>query len=116
MASESKFQLTMMTLLGFALAQFSSSHASAVKGQFDEKDRSHWAFQKVVRPEVPAVETGTSRNPIDAFILAELETKRIQPAPPAEKVVLLRRVSLDLIGLPPTPREVDDFLADNSLE
>ena len=55
-----------------------------------------------------------ARNPIDAFILARLEEKGIQPNPPADKITLLRRASLDLIGLPPTPEEAQAFLADQS--
>ena len=54
------------------------------------------------------------RNPIDAFILARLEREGLQPSPEADKVTLLRRLSLDLIGLPPTIEEVDAFLADQS--
>ena len=70
------------------------------------EDREHWAFQPVVEPEVPAVkDSAWVRNPIDAFVLAELEAQGWKPAPPAEPRRLLRRVYLDLIGLPPTPEE-----------
>src|SRR5439155_12282090 len=67
------------------------------------------------RPQPPAVPSTSHsdwiRNPVDAFILARLESKSLSPAPPASRRALIRRVYFDLIGLPPTPQEVDDFLA-----
>ena len=76
---------------------------------------SHWAFQAPKKPPVPQVKNAALvRNPIDAFIAAEQEKRQLHPMPPADKRVLLRRVYLDLIGLPPTPDEVQAFLADNS--
>src|SRR5262249_32784593 len=54
------------------------------------------------------------QSPIDNFILAKLEQKGLKPAPPADRVTLLRRATFDLTGLPPTPKEIDDFLADQS--
>jgi mono/diheme cytochrome c family protein len=81
----------------------------------DDKARAFWSFRPVVRPKVPAVRNaGWARTPIDAFILAKLEAVGLQPAPPARKAALLRRVYYDLIGLPPSPEEVADFLADSS--
>ena len=75
----------------------------------------HWAFKPVVRPPVPQVNgRAWVRNPIDAFILAELEKRRIRPSPEADRVTLIRRASLDLTGLPPTPEEVDAFLGDRA--
>jgi Protein of unknown function (DUF1553)/Protein of unknown function (DUF1549)/Planctomycete cytochrome C len=75
----------------------------------------HWAFEPPRRPAPPTVrERGWTRNPIDAFVLARLESERIQHSPPVEKATLIRRVSLDLTGLPPSPTEVADFLADAS--
>jgi hypothetical protein len=75
----------------------------------------HWAFRAPVRPPLPAVRNaGWVRNPIDRFILAKLEKEGLAPSPEADRVTLIRRVFLDLIGLPPTVREVDDFLADKS--
>jgi hypothetical protein len=77
--------------------------------------KSHWAFIAPVRPEIPAVKNKSwVRNPIDNFILAKLESEKLKPSPRADKVTLLRRLSLDLIGLPPTIKEVDAFLADKS--
>jgi mono/diheme cytochrome c family protein len=75
----------------------------------------HWAFVPPARPEVPkATRAEWSRNPIDAFILARLEQDKIAPSPEADRVTLLRRVSLDLIGLPPTPAEIETFVHDRA--
>jgi hypothetical protein len=75
---------------------------------------THWAFQKPVRPKPPTVsQPNWLRNPIDAFVLARLDREKLTPAPEAPKETLLRRLSLDLIGLPPTPEEIDAFLLDN---
>src|SRR5882672_11342591 len=115
MTSQNQLRLTCVMWLGSAFLQPVSGQTTPAGNRPDEKGRSHWAFQKVGRPEVPPVkQTGWVRNPIVVFILSELETKRIQPAPPADRVTLLRRASLDLIGLPPTPQELGDFLSDAS--
>jgi Protein of unknown function (DUF1553)/Protein of unknown function (DUF1549)/Planctomycete cytochrome C len=76
---------------------------------------SWWSFRKPQRPSVPKVQ-GKSwvRNPIDAFILQQLEESKLTPAPSADKRTLLRRVFFDLIGLPPTPEELKQFLEDSS--
>ncbi len=75
----------------------------------------HWAYIPPKRPEVPKTkDTAWCRNPIDAFILQGLEAKAVQPSPEADKRTLLRRLSLDLIGLPPTPEEVRAYLSDTS--
>lgn len=77
--------------------------------------RAHWAYKPPVRPAVPAVQRGSwVGNPIDAFVAANYERLGLPPAEPAEKQVLLRRVYLDLIGLPPTIDELRAFLADDS--
>ncbi len=74
-----------------------------------------WSFVPVKRPEVPYVkDLAWVKTPIDAFVLAKLDAAGLKPAPPAEKVALLRRVYYDLTGLPPTPAEVDAFVADQS--
>ncbi len=73
----------------------------------------HWAFVAPKRPPVPTVKRGDwVRNPIDAFVLAMLEREKFTPSPEADRPTLIRRLSLDLIGLPPTPKEVDAFVAD----
>lgn len=75
----------------------------------------HWAYAKPVRPALPNLKNKAwVRNAIDAFILARLEKEGLTPSPEADRTTLLRRVYLDLIGLPPTPKEVDEFLADTS--
>ena len=77
--------------------------------------RTHWAFQTPVRPEVPEVKDAAwVRNPIDAFLAAEHETRGLRPRPDADKGTLLRRVYFDLIGLSPPPEERLAFLADPS--
>jgi hypothetical protein len=74
---------------------------------------SHWSFIPPKRPVPPAVKnTGWVRNPIDRFILAELEKRGLQPAPEADRRTLARRLSLDLIGLPPEPADVEAFVND----
>lgn len=79
------------------------------------KWQSHWAFVAPVRPSIPVVKNKAwVRNEIDAFVLARLEKEGLKPSPPADGARLLRRVSLDLTGLPPTPADVDAFLADRS--
>ena len=82
--------------------------------------QKHWSFIPPKRPELPkGLPNGLNgatgvRNPIDAFVLERLEREGLKPSPEADRPVLLRRVSLDLTGLPPTPAEVDAFLADKS--
>lgn len=74
----------------------------------------HWSFQAIAKTEPPIVNNVTwVRNPIDAFIAAELEHEDVTPSPPADRITLLRRVYLDLIGLPPTAPEVTAFVADH---
>jgi len=74
-----------------------------------------WSFIPPTRPALPAVKNEAwSRNAIDRFILARLEREGLRPSPEAEKRILIRRVSLDLSGLPPTPAEVEAFVADTS--
>jgi mono/diheme cytochrome c family protein len=76
-----------------------------------------WAFQPIRRPPVPHSRLDTlASNPIDLFLFAKLDAKGLRPAPPASRLALLRRVTFDLTGLPPTPEEVDAFLADKSAD
>ena len=77
--------------------------------------RRQWSNQPVVRPTVPSVKDRNGiRNPVDAFIQARLESEGLRPAPEADRVTLIRRLTYDLTGLPPTPEEVDAFLADGA--
>lgn len=83
--------------------------------QPEEDAREYWAYKKALRATPPAVKNAEwVRNPIDAFIAAEHERHALEPLPPAEKHILLRRVYLDLIGLPPTRNELHAFLANES--
>lgn len=81
-----------------------------------EKARSHWSFKAITNPTIPEIPDSErwAQTPIDKFILNSLVAKALTPAPKADKITLLRRASFDLIGLPPSPKEVDDFLADNT--
>ena len=78
--------------------------------------KKHWSLIAPTMPEIPAVKDDKNwvKNDIDRFVLAKQQAKNLKPAPQADKATLLRRVSLDLTGLPPTPAEVDEFLADTS--
>src|SRR5689334_11378149 len=76
---------------------------------------THWAYVPPKRPDLPAVrQSQWVRNAVDRFILARLEREGLQPSPEADKATLLRRVTYDLTGLPPTPAEIDAFLADRA--
>jgi len=82
-----------------------------------EDKRNHWAFKPPARPAVPKVKNSKwVRNSIDNFVLTRLEHESLKPSPEADRVTLMRRLSLDLVGLPPTPREVDEFVRDKSAE
>jgi mono/diheme cytochrome c family protein len=76
---------------------------------------TYWAYQPVRRPAVPRVKNPAwVQTPLDAFVLAQLETHGLAPAPPADRVALIRRATYDLIGLPPTPEQVDAFVRDRA--
>ena len=85
------------------------------EGSFTAAQKSYWAFQPVRDPNLPAVANEDwAESPIDRFVLAKLEEKGLQPAPAADRLTWLRRATFDLTGLPPTPRESEAFLADES--
>lgn len=76
---------------------------------------THWAFVKPTRSALPKVKAKSwTQNPVDHFILAKLETNKLKPSTPADRHSLIRRLSIDLTGLPPTPSEVDEFVKDKS--
>ncbi|MEZ0258094.1 MAG: DUF1553 domain-containing protein [Chthoniobacter sp.] len=77
--------------------------------------KSHWAFQPLQRPALPQIQdnAATIRNPIDAFVLAKLGEKHLTLSPEADRRTLIRRLSFDLLGLPPTPEEIDAFISDS---
>ena len=88
---------------------------SVTKNDSKPRNWDHWAFHTPKRPAIPVVRNPAwVRNPIDNFILAKLEQEKLPPSSEADRATLLRRVSLDLTGLPPTPQENEAFLADQS--
>jgi cytochrome c553 len=87
--------------------------AGAKKGVDYAAAREHWAYRPLATPALPAVKDAAwARTPIDRFVLARLEAAGLKPAPPASRRALIRRLSFDLAGLPPSPEEVDAFIAD----
>ena len=101
--------------------QLTAKEVAQLKQWIDEgaKWAQHWAYITPVRPALPALKSrGSSwvRNPIDAFVLARLEREGLQPSAEADRLTLLRRVTFDLTGLPPTLAEAEAFLADKSPE
>jgi hypothetical protein len=98
-------------------APHAGATAAADKGPFDlpKRKREHWAWRPLRAAAPPAVEDGSwPRGAVDRFILARLEEKGLSPAADADRRTWLRRVSFDLVGLPPAPEEIDAFLADTS--
>jgi hypothetical protein len=84
-------------------------------GGITEEERAFWSFQPIRQPKIPATKPkDRARTPIDAFLLSPMAKQKLSFSPDAEKVTLLRRACFDLIGLPPTPAEVDAFLADTA--
>lgn len=75
---------------------------------------NHWAFRAPVRPVVPEVKSRWVRNPIDSFVFTRLQKEKLKPSPEADKNTLLRRLSLDIIGLPPKIEEIDSFVGDKN--
>jgi hypothetical protein len=102
--------------LALALLLTASAPARAAEGYvIPPEKKDHWAWKRPRRPPLPDVQHQTwIRNPVDAFILAGLESAGLRPAPPATRAQLVRRVTFDLTGLPPTPGELDAALADPS--
>jgi mono/diheme cytochrome c family protein len=94
------------------------SEAKAVHAgppQVDAQARQFWSFRPVTRPEIPAVDDPTwNHSPVDAFLLAKMQAAGVTPSPPVRKTTLLRRVFYDLTGLPPSPDDVAEFLADDA--
>jgi len=88
---------------------------AAESGPFTPAQRNLWSLLPVKHQAVPAVKNQAwVKNPIDAFVLAKLEEKNLTPNPPADRVTLLRRATIDMTGLPPTPEETQQFLNDKS--
>ena len=96
-----------------ATVLFAAGVLAALPEPLPPDQHAAWLFRKPQAPAVPAVrQQEWVRNPIDAFILAGLESKGLSPAPPAGRRALIRRVYFDLVGVPPTPEEVQGFLQD----
>jgi hypothetical protein len=96
--------------------ELSSARPADVRAATPAK-RDEWSLRAVIRPAVPAVKNGARcRTPIDAFVLARIEAHGLRPAPPADRTSLIRRLTYDLTGLPPSPAEVDAFVADRSAD
>jgi len=108
-----EFRLRTFELLStLVISSFVIAHVAM--GQNDATPSSnHWSFRPIVRPTVPLVEaTQDTRHSIDAFVIARLEKEGLTLSPQASREALIRRLSLDLLGLPPTPEAVDRFVAD----
>jgi len=101
--------------IGFTAFSFAATTAAPPKDRFTPAQRRYWAFQPVHETAPPPVKNAAwIVNAVDAFIAQKLETKGLAISPAADRITLLRRVTFDLTGLPPTPAEVDSFLADKS--
>ena len=103
-----------LAILAAAAALWAAGETVAPLGTYKPAERRHWAFQPRADVAPPALRDPWVRTPIDAFVLATLRKAGLQPAPPASRETLLRRVTFDLTGLPPTPAEIDAFLQDHS--
>jgi len=82
--------------------------------EFRTFERNYWAFKQPERPAIPEAGRGWAKTPIDNFILAKLQEEGLSPAPEADRATLIRRAYFDMLGLPPTPAEVADFVSDQS--
>jgi len=103
---------TLVCLLSFKATAADDAKPAATNQAAAAK---HWAFIAPVKSPLPRVEDKQwAHDPIDRFILAKLESEKLKPSPEADRITLLRRLSLDLIGLPPTIAELDSFAADES--
>ena len=103
-------------LLGTVVAALSAADQAPAdkEAAFIGARGKYWAFQKVNKPQVPSVSGSWMRTPIDSFILSALDAKKLTPSSGLDRIRLIRRVTFDLIGLPPTPAEVQAFLRDRS--
>jgi len=109
------FSKCSISLMGLGLAYAAFSAESGVKEIFTPVQLRHWSLQKVAKRAVPSIQMQEwVATPVDAFILSKLEARGLTPSKSGDRVTLLRRVSLDLTGLPPTPEEVDVFVSDQS--
>ena len=108
-----------VAILGTLLPAPASPPVAGVEDkEYREAERQHWSFLKPIRPEVPTFSESADRawiqNEVDSFILASLKMHGLRPAPEADRQTLVRRLYFDLTGLPPSPGEVSEFVADRS--
>lgn len=104
-----------MRAIGYIALMIASASAAARAEEPRRAGPDWWSFQPLKLPSPPKVQqTAWVANPIDAFVLARLEAKGLKPSAPASRMTLIRRVTFDLTGLPPTPKEIDDFVNDRS--
>ncbi len=110
-ANRTYFIVAMLGLLVSGVA--CADEATVAEPAITEQDRKHWAFKPLAEVDVPVVgDTSWPRGAIDEFVLTKLRAKGLETSPEADRATLLRRVTFDLTGLPPTPAEIDNFLAD----
>jgi hypothetical protein len=117
MISKAHVLLDLRRFLIAALILVSASALGATTSikQFSEEERAYWAFQPISRPDLPTVQNKAwVRNPIDAFILKRIEDQELTPTPEADRITLIRRASMDLLGIPPTPEQIDAFVKDTA--
>ena len=107
-----------LCLCGVLFASLLAAEDTVPLGTYTAAERRHWAFQKRSNPEIPkftaAAERAWAKNPIDAFVLARLKKEGLQPSVPADRTTLIRRIYFDVVGLPPSPAEIDAFVSDRS--
>ena len=103
-----------LALVCAAAALWAAEETVAPLGKYTPVERRYWAFQPRKDVAPPAISDPWIRTPIDAFILAGLRKQGLKPAPEADRATLIRRVTYDLVGLPPTPEEIDAFVTDRS--
>jgi hypothetical protein len=105
-------------VVGAVMVSVLQASGTAPLENYTARERSHWSFVKRATPAIPqfplAADRAWAKNPVDAFILQRLQNAGLKPSAPADRATLIRRVYFDMIGLPPSPREVAEFLADKS--
>jgi len=115
LAPEAIDALTAWVKMGAPWPGAAAGPSSAVGGDRSALAKTHWSFQPVKNPALPRVKNAAwAKNPIDRFILAGLEAKGLQPAKPADRRSLIRRVTFDVTGLPPATKEISDFVTDTA--
>jgi hypothetical protein len=112
--SAAEFDTLKRWIAGGATVEAPEPETLATGFAITDDDRRWWAFQSVRRPKVPVNREEPSANPVDAFLQVKLREKKLNPNPEADRWTLIRRLSFDLTGLPPSPEEVEAFVSDKS--